>query len=175
MIYHDQPPKSFDLSYRTRVGNDLEGTAHGYKIHILYNLMATADPVGYASLEGESITPIEFAWTLAGTPPVVEGHRPTVHISIDSTKTDPAILSQIEDILYGSPFNAPRLPAIDEVTDLMQMFGALVIIDNGDGTWQALDIADQYITMNSSTQFTINNVDATYSDPDTFTVSSTYP
>ena len=36
--------KSFNLSYRTRLGNDVDGTDLGYKIHILYNLVANPDP-----------------------------------------------------------------------------------------------------------------------------------
>src|SRR6476620_9179885 len=31
LVYHDQPPSSFNLSYRTRLGNDLEGTDLGYR------------------------------------------------------------------------------------------------------------------------------------------------
>jgi hypothetical protein len=33
LAFYDQPSKSFNLSYRTRIGNDLEGEAAGYKIH----------------------------------------------------------------------------------------------------------------------------------------------
>ena len=51
VFIHDQrSPKLFNLSYRTRVGNDLEGLDHGYKIHILYNLLATLDDVTYTTL-----------------------------------------------------------------------------------------------------------------------------
>lgn len=173
MVYHGQAPKSFHLSYRTRIGNDLNPEL-GYKLHILYNLMAIADPIGFVT-EESSVAPIEFAWTMSGTPVSVAGHRPVVHISIDSTKTDPSVLSQLEEILYGTDFVNPRLPDISEVTELMEMFGSLVIVDNGDGTWTAIDLANQYITMDSSTQFTIDNVDATYSDPDTYDVSTTNP
>lgn len=174
MTYYGQPPKKFNMSYRTKLGNDIEGTDHGYKLHILYNLMAVADTKMYNTLE-ESLTPVEFAFTITGTPVAIEGYRPTVHISIDSTKTNPSVLSTIEDILYGTPFVNPRLPSLDEVTNLMEMFGSLVIVDNGDGTWTAIDLAEQYITMDSPTQFTISNVDATYSDPQTYTVSTTTP
>jgi hypothetical protein len=174
LTYHGQAPKLFNLSYRTKIGNDLDGMDHGYKIHILYNLMAVADPIGYSTLE-EAITPIEFAWTVTGTPEPAVGHRPTVHVTIDSRKTNPAVLEQIENILYGTPTSNARLPSLQEVTDLMEMFGALVIVDNGDGTWTAIDLADQYITMDSPIQFTIDNVDATYLDLDTYTVSTTTP
>lgn len=174
MYYYNQMPKMFNLSYRTRVGNDLDGVDHAYKLHILYNLIATADAANYSSLS-EDIQPVEFSWTLNGTPPATSGYRPTVHICIDSRDADPAILSTIEGLLYGTETNNPRLPPLDELTGLMTMFGALIIIDNGDGTWQAIDLADQYITMDSDTRFTIDNVDATYSDFSTFTVSTTTP
>lgn len=174
MFYHAQPPKPFNLSYRTRIGNDIDGMDHGYKIHVLYNVVATPEAAAYRTLEAE-IQAVEFAWTLAGTQPVIEGHRPTVHVTIDSTKTNPDVLEQIEKTLYGSDLTNPHLPSINELTDLFAMYGALIIVDNGDGTWQAIDLADQYISMDSSTQFTINNVDATYSDSDTYSVSTTTP
>src|SRR5580765_2617317 len=40
MYVGNQLPKTFSLSYRTRIGNDVDGDVAGYKIHILYNLTA---------------------------------------------------------------------------------------------------------------------------------------
>jgi hypothetical protein len=174
LSYYEQPSTSFGLSYRTRIGNDLDGTDHGYVIHVLYNLLAVTDPYAYETLN-ESIKPLEFTWTLSGTPPPLEGHRPTAHVSIDSTKVDPSVLQSVEDILYGSANNNPYLPSIDELTDLLEQFGSLVIVDNGDGTWQAIDLAGDYITMNSPTQFTITNADAVYLDTVTYNISTTNP
>jgi len=174
MYYYNQAPKMFNLSYRTKVGNDVDGVDHAYKLHILYNLVATPDPANYQSLN-DQVQPIDFSWTLNGTPPATSGYRPTVHICIDSRDADPFILETIEGLLYGSATSNPRLPPLDEITTLMSMYGALVVVDNGDGTWTAIDLADRYITMNSDTQFTIDNVDATYSDVSTYTVSTTTP
>ncbi len=174
MTYYGQPPKKFHLSYRTKVGDDLHGNDAGYKLHILYNLMAVPDAKSFSTME-ESISPVEFGFTLTGTPVFIEGYRPTVHISIDSRTTNPDVLSAIESILYGSATTNARLPSLDEATNLMEMFGSLVIVDNGDGTWTAIDLADQFITMDSPTQFTIDNVDSTYIDADTYTVSTTTP
>jgi hypothetical protein len=123
----------------------------------------------------ETLTPVEFGWTVTGTPVAIDGYRPTVHISIDSRIANPDVLGAIEDILYGSPVTNPRLPTLPEVTDLMEMYGSLVIVDNGDGTWTAIDLANQYITMDSPTQFTIDNVDSTPIDLDTYTISTTTP
>lgn len=174
MYHYNQPPKMFNLSYRTRVGNDLEGIDHAYKLHILYNLIAVPDASTFQTAGGE-LTPIDFSWALSGTPPVSSSHRPTVHICIDSRDADPSVLSTIEGLLYGSDVSNPQLPPFDELTGLMSMFGSFVVVDNGDGTWTGIDLADQYITMTGDGQFSITNVDATYLDVSTYTVSTTTP
>jgi hypothetical protein len=172
LAYHEQPPKSFSLSYRTRVGNDIEGDELGYKIHILYNLLAT--PEGYSfTTKQEAVQPTEFAWTLTGTPQKIDKFRPTVHVSIDSRTTPPEIMKIVEGKLYGTRNNAPSLPPITEIGEYFGYRGALLIIDFGDGTWMAIDEADNYIDMLSSTKFQIVGADATFLDPDTYELSST--
>lgn len=171
--FHNQPVKSFGLSYRTKVGNDLEGLDFGYKIHLLYNLIANPDANSYKTLNDSSAAPIEFAWTLTGTPPKIGRFKPTVHISIDSRETDPAILALLETQLYGTESSSPSLPSIADVAEYFGYLGALVIVDHGDGTWSAIDEGDAYITMLDATTFMIEDVDATYLDGDTYTVSST--
>jgi hypothetical protein len=172
--YYEQPPKSFNLSYQTRISNDIDSEL-GYKIHLLYNLLAKPDSFAFETLSEKAEAPTEFSWSLTGTPPLLTGFRPTVHVVVDSIKTPPQTLQAIEDMIYGTATTDPRFPTIDELRGLFEVYGILVIIDNGDGTWTAIDEADDYITMNSSTQFTINNADATYLDATTYRVSTTYP
>ena len=171
--YYEQPPKSFSLSYRTKIGNDLEGDQHAYKIHILYNLLAVPDAYSFATLADEGIRPIEFAWTLTGTPQKITKHRPTVHISIDSRTAPAQILALLESQLYGTNKSAPSLPPITEVGEYFGYRGALLIVDIGDGSWLAIDESDTYINMISPTEFRIDGADATFLDPDTYNVSST--
>lgn len=174
LSYYDQPSRSFGLSYRTGLGNDTQGTEYGYKIHLLYNLVADPDSVSYETY-GNPLKPAEFAWALTGTPVAVRQGRPTVHISIDSTKTEAVVLQAIEDILYGTDTTSPRLPLPDEVKDLYGAIGVLIIVDNGDGTWTAIDQGDEYITMLDATTFKIDNADATYLDASTYTITTTNP
>jgi hypothetical protein len=169
---YDQPAKSFNLSYKTYVGDDLVGTDYGYKIHILYNVIANPDTYAFDTLK-EQVAPTEFGWSLVGTPPKIKGWRPTSHLTIDSMNTDPSILQTIEDILYGTPTSNPRLPPITEIGAIFGSLGALLIIDNGDGTWTAVDNANNYITMLDDTTFQIDNADATYLDVSTYEISST--
>lgn len=171
--YYDQPSKSFNLSYRTKVGTDLDAD-HGYKIHILYNVIANPDARAFKTFEdkGEAI---EFGWTLTGTPPKIEGFRPTVHVSIDSEETPPEILKILEDQLYGTDTSDASLPSIDDIAQYFGYLGALIIIDHGDGTWSAIDGADTYITMLDATAFQIDNADVTYVDANTYEISTTNP
>lgn len=169
---HDQPVKSFNLSYRTKIGNDLDSEL-GYKIHILYNVLANPESYAYKTSDDSGVQPIEFGWNLTGTPSKLQGFRPTVHISIDSTKTPPELLETLEDILYGTDVSEPSLPAIHELAGYFGYLGALIIIDHGDGTWSAVDESDTYINMLNDTTFEIVDADATYLDATTYEISST--
>lgn len=171
--YYDQPPKSFSLSYRTRVGNDLDGEEHGYKIHILYNVTAVPDAYSYGTLQDSAVQPITFGWTLVGVPQKIDKSRPTVHIAIDSRTTAPEILQIIESKLYGTETNPPSLPVITEIGEYFGYRGALIIIDFQDGSWMAIDESDTFINMIDPTNFRIDGADAVYLDPNTYNVSST--
>jgi hypothetical protein len=100
-LYLDnQPSGRFHLSYRTLVGNDVDGNEFGYKIHLLYNL--TAQPTNYARHTLGSVVSVDaLKWSLTGIPEVVPGYRPTVHAVIDSRKTPSYLMAEIEEILYG--------------------------------------------------------------------------
>ena len=171
--YYEQPPQSFSLSYQTKVANDLNQDA-GYKIHLLYNLLAQPDEASFETISDDT-KPVEFGWSLTGTPPQIAGYRPTVHVTLDSTKVPADVLEVIESILYGTDESNPRFPTIGEIRSLFDTVGVLTIIDNGDGTWTAIDVSDAYITMDTPTQFTIAGADADFLDATTYTISTTTP
>jgi hypothetical protein len=173
LFVHDQRSKCFGLSYRTRIGNDVAGADLGYKIHILYNLTAVPDAKGYAS---HSATPAlsTFSWTLIGKPESTPGYRPTAYVVLDSIELEAAFLAKLEAILYGTTTAAPRLPSFQELTDLAREWVTITITDNGDGTWTAVG-DDHLIKMLDATTFEISEVDGTYSDENTYTISTTEP
>lgn len=117
LSYYNQPSRSFHLSYRTKLGDDIVGDELGYKIHILYNILANPDDVSY-STKSENVDAIEFSWSLSGLPVIITGHRPTSHVSIDSTKATSGHLSSVEDRLYGTVSADPDLPTIAELATL---------------------------------------------------------
>ncbi len=91
---------TFSLSYRTRIGNDVNGIDHGYKIHVIYNLMASPDSKSYSSLS-DQLNPLEFGWTITAVSELVPGFRPTSHVVFDTTKMNRFLILDIEALLYG--------------------------------------------------------------------------
>lgn len=110
----------FGLCYRTLIGNDLEGTDLGYKLHIVYNCLATPTEKEYGTVN-ETPEAITFSWELTTTPVSVTGYSPTATVVIDSTKVEAADLTALEVILYGDDVTPtqPRLPFPDELVTLM--------------------------------------------------------
>lgn len=114
-----QTRKNFGLSYRTKLGNDSENTDYGYKLHIIYGCSASPSERAYGT-ENDSPDAITFSYEVTTTPVNVTGYSATSSIVIDSTKTDPSVMAQIESILYGdsSSSTQPRLPMPDEILAL---------------------------------------------------------
>lgn len=95
-----QERKTFGMSYRTVIGNDLEGNEHGYKLHLLYGALAAPSERAYSTIN-DSPEAITFSWEVSTTPVNVPDRKATSLLTIDSTKCDKAKLKQLEDILYG--------------------------------------------------------------------------
>lgn len=114
-----QSRKMFGLSYRTRLGNDVDGTDYGYKLHLIYGCQAAPSEKAYATIN-DSPEAITFSWEITTTPVAVTGYKPTAQVVIDSSKVDPATLAQIEDMLYGTAGADPRLPLPDEIIEAFE-------------------------------------------------------
>ena len=114
-----QARKSFGISYRTRVGNDVAGDNLGYKIHVIYNCQAAPSGKTYSTVN-ESPEAITFSWEVTTTPVPVEGFRPTATVVFDSTKLDAEKMAAVENALYGDASSEPGLPSIEELLALVQ-------------------------------------------------------
>lgn len=112
-----QNRKLFGLSYRTVIGNDVEGTDYGYKLHLIYGALAAPSEKAYATIN-DSPEAITFSWEVTTTPVSVKDHKPTASLIIDSTKSNPAKLAALELILYGADGVEPRLPFPDEIATI---------------------------------------------------------
>lgn len=120
VIVGQQTRKSFGLCYRTKLGNDVDGVDHGYKLHLVYGALVSPSEKAYQTIN-ESPEAITFSWEFTTTPAPVTGFKPTSVIVIDSTKVDPADLAALELVLYGDDTGPtqPKLPTPDEVITML--------------------------------------------------------
>lgn len=112
-----QARKTFGLSYRTRVGNDLLGPDFGYKIHLIYGALAAPSEKAFTTIN-DSPEAITFSWEVTTVPVPVTGLKPTSYLCIDSTKVDADALTALLDLLYGTVGTDPSLPSPDDVLAL---------------------------------------------------------
>ena len=117
-----QPRKTFGLCYRTKIGNDVDGDDHGYKLHLMYGALAAPSERAYTTIN-DSPEATTFSWELSTTPVEVTGGKPTACLTIDSTKVDATKLAALEKILYGDDNTEARLPLPNEVAETLKAQG----------------------------------------------------
>jgi len=117
-----QARKTFGLAYRSKIGNDVDGQDHGYKLHLIYGAIAAPSEKAYATVN-DSPEPITFSWELTTTPVEVGtissvAYKPTAYLTIDSTTADAGSLAELEDLLTGTVGSDPQLPMPADVIAL---------------------------------------------------------
>ena len=166
------PIDTFDLSYRTMIGNDIEGINRGYKIHVLYNLTAVPSNRVYQTMSPQ-ISAYEFSWELSSVPVPAFEMRPTSHLIFDTTKMHDSSIYEIERCLYGTE-------TLDGMTVPPADFEAIAaaapdLVVNGpasDGSW-SITGSEYYITKDwDSGFFEVRQANATYLDANTYDISS---
>lgn len=108
---------TFGLSYRTKIGDDVDGDSAGYKLHLVYGCQASPSEKAYATVN-DSPEAIQFSWELTTTPVQVTNLKPTSIITINSMDVDATALTNLMDFLYGTDLTNPSLPTPDEVIAL---------------------------------------------------------
>ena len=129
VVIGQQKRSMFGLSYVTKIGNDVDGSDHGYKIHLIYGAKAKPSDKNYETIN-DSPDAATLSWEISTTPVEVSaaGFKPTASVTIDSTKVKAEELAELEKILYGSDAGAsgtpaatePRLPLPDELATIFK-------------------------------------------------------
>lgn len=174
-FFGDQPPKMFGLCYRTRIGNESDGIDAGYKLHILFNVVAIPSDKDYSTT---SLDPnfTEFEWTIVAVPEEFPGFHPTAHIFFDSRELDPWFLEDLESRLYGKIIGSSSLVTMESIVDFVKKWYRVKIIDHGDGTWSAVTQREGLIHILDDVDeglFEILQVNVTYIDDVTYQLSDT--
>ena len=127
-----QPRKLFGFCYRTLIGNDTEGTEAGYKLHLVYNCLASPSERSHSTVN-DSPEAQTMSWSVSTTPIPVEGFKPTACVEIDSRDFNTTALQEklqdLLDALYGVDADAEHnveasTPYLPLPGDLVGILGA---------------------------------------------------
>lgn len=122
MYMTQQERVPFHISYRSLIGNDIQGTDLGYKLHFVYNCLAVPQQLTRDSLS-DAPDPTNLSWAVVTTPFVIENKNgmfvPVSHLYLDSREVNKSTLRKIEEILYGSTGCEPRMPSPEELLDAL--------------------------------------------------------
>lgn len=115
-----QNRKHFGLVYKTLVGNDELSTDYGYKLHIVYDCLASPSEKGHATVN-DNPEATTMSWDANTTPITIPGAiRKAAGFDIDSTKVDKTKLATLEGIIYGGESAEPTMPTPQQVIDTLK-------------------------------------------------------
>lgn len=116
-----QNRRMFGFAYKSTIGNDVKGNDFGYTLTLVYGAKASPSSKTHSTIN-DSPEAAELSWEVNTTPVPVTGFAPTSVMRIKSYRTDPALLKELEDILYGTEDTEPRLPLPDEVVEIIKKY-----------------------------------------------------
>lgn len=109
-----QRRRPFNMVYRSKIGNENAGLERAYKLHLMYNLTAEPSDRGYQTLVDQN-EPLKLSWKITSRAVPVEGYRPSAHFIVDSRDIPAELLTQLEDLLYGTEDTDSSLPTPGEL------------------------------------------------------------
>jgi len=127
VFFGQQTHTKFGLAWRTIVGNDTEGDAYGYKIHLAYGLTAAPSEKDHATVN-DSPEATEYSWEINSIPAAFTKAftedsdvllKPVSHVVIDS-KDNSDVYNAIAELVFGSDNASASLPVPDDLVDIIE-------------------------------------------------------
>lgn len=164
-IPDNQDRKPFGMSYRTMLEGD------HYLIHVVYNVTVKPSNMTYPTIN-DAPQLADFSWECETAPPMPDYIlRPVSHVMVDTRRTRPEALAEVEEILYGSNTIDSRQLSIDELYAIFDVDSVVTIVDNGDWTWTATG-PDSMIRLGPDGYYEIDMDNAVYVDNDRYELNS---
>jgi|JI9StandDraft_2_1071091.scaffolds.fasta_scaffold00647_18 hypothetical protein len=167
-----QRAKPFALSYRTLNGNDTEGIDYGYKLHVIVNLTAIPSDKAFETMSVNNNI-VDFSWNITASAETIPGFGNVSHMVFDSTKVPPALLTDIEEVLYGTVSVDPTFSNLSQLHLLLRQYYPLDVSYNDDPTNVEMLLVgttpNGLISIDADT-FSINNPNAWFIARETYQV-----
>lgn len=161
----------FTLVYRTMLRDDFGNSS--YVIHILYNVTIYKADDEFKTLNESPEAKIN-TWNFSSVPEEIDPHllRPANEIKLYEKDTDPYLLDDILDRIYGTATTDPSIPTLIELyTELNDWSRMKITIDDETDIWAAESTVPGIISVSSGI-ITFDSPSIAIMDPDTFTIDT---
>lgn len=162
-----QKRKNFHLAYRTKVGDDISGADAGYKLHLIYNALAST-PARDNNTVNASPDTLSLVWDITTKPHIGNGFIPTAHFVIDINDLGRYQRETIENMLYGTETEEPYMPPISTIVALFNEPPLDLYITNVDQYKYTAE--GRGVTLLPGNVFAINDPSVTDNGDNTFTI-----
>lgn len=112
----------FGLSYRTIVGNDTESNDYSYKLHLIFNCLASTSEESHNTVN-DSPEPMTYSWEITANTVSIKNHKASAVLTIDAKKFYKFgmlnALNEIENRLYGTDASKPSFPSAADVLEII--------------------------------------------------------
>lgn len=164
-----QARRAFGMSYRSNVGNDVELSDYGYKLHLVYGATVSPSERAYATIN-DSPEAITFSWEFTTTPieipETVGDFKPTAILTVDTTELENGknntALKALEALLYGTVNEDASLPLPEDVFELFEVTYVYTAVSNP----SVDDIGSYYERSGESEPYTYSLTTDTTLDPE---------
>lgn len=166
----NQPKITFGLCYRTRLGNDLQGPSYASKLHFVYNASVAPTGKNYGTVN-DNPEPATFSWPITTKAVKIATHKATSHMVVDTSLISPPLLTELEDLIYGTSTTDPSLPTPTDLIALIVGWPTLSITDLGNGIFIASG-PDDVVRLATPKTFEINSTTAVDNGDGSYDVTS---
>ena len=109
LFVSQQQRQPFSLCYRTQTGSDSKPLGSSYKLHLIYNLLASPSNRSHATLQKEPSMETH-QWSVTSKPIQFPGVKPITHLTVDyDLVVIKSRMTKLESYLYGTSTITPRL------------------------------------------------------------------
>ena len=119
VVVRGQTRKIFGLSWRTKIGNDVNDDL-GYKYHLAWGLKASPSDQTHETVN-DSPEASSLSWEAKSTPIKVDNFKPISKIEIDSTTVDPDKLASFLVMIYGRDADSTATPPVEAAEAYLPM------------------------------------------------------
>jgi hypothetical protein len=121
VTFQQQTRKPFALAWVNRIGNDIEGATHSYKINLVYGVRVSPSEKASETIN-ETPGAQTFSWAFSATKQDAGDMKflPTASVEIDVRTAPAEKVKELEALIFGSESKAASMPTLAAIVTMFK-------------------------------------------------------